>query len=154
MDRRQGARWPWLPSRPDRALRCLRCTNVLVGQHTVLDCSTGAPVAFPALLCFTSASHGTNDECTIDLGFPLVGTMVTSAESFQTSFTIELWVIVYPASIHSFLESRPAAILVGSFPRWYVGLARVSLTDRHICLISRTSLWYPRMERTISWILK
>ena len=38
VDRRQdGARWPWLPSRPDRALRCLRCTNVLVGQHTELD---------------------------------------------------------------------------------------------------------------------
>ena len=58
--------------------------------------------------------------------------MVTSTESFQTPFTIELWVIVDPASIHSSLESRPVAILVGSFPRWYVGLAQVSLTDMHI----------------------
>ena len=81
-----------------------------------------------------------------DLGFPLVGTMVTSTESFQTPFTIELWVIVDPANIHSSFESRPVAILVGSFPRW----SRIC----SFCLISRTSLWYPRMERTISWILK
>ena len=119
---RDGARWPWLPSRPDRALLCLRCTNVLVGQHTVLDCSTGAPAAFPALLSFVSAGHGTNDECAIYWGFRVVGTMVRSAESVQTPFTIELWVIVDPASILSFLESRPVG--------------------------------YPRMERTISWILK
>ena len=89
-------------------------------------------MAFPALLSFTSAAYGTNDECGIDLGFPLVGTMVTSTESFLTPFTIELWVIVDPASIHSSLESQPVAILVGSFPRWYVGLAQVSLTDMHI----------------------
>ena len=78
------------------------CINVLVGQHTV------------------------------DLGFRLVGTMVTSTESVQTPFTIELWVSVDPASIPSPLESRPLAILVGSFPRWYVGLTRVSPTDVHI----------------------
>ena len=108
------------------------CTNVLLGQHTVLDCLTGAPVAFPALLSFTSAGHGTKDECAIDLGFRVVGTMVTSTESVQTPFTIELWVIVDPSSILSSLESRPVAILVGSFPRWYVGLARVSPTDVHI----------------------
>ena len=105
---------------------------MLVGQHTVLDCSTGAPVAFPALLSFTSAGHGTEDECPIDFGFWLVGTMVTSTESVQTPFTIELWVSVDPASFFSSLESRPLAILVGSFPRWYVGLTRVSPTDVHI----------------------
>ena len=114
------------------------CINVLVGQHvpacihTVLDCSIGAPVAFSALLSFTSAGHGTVYECAIDLGIPLVGTMVTSTESVQTPFTIELWVSVDPASIPSPLESRPLAILVGSFPRWYVGLTRVSPTDVHI----------------------
>ena len=31
------------------------------------------------------------DECAIDLGFRVVGTMVTSTESVQTPFTIELW---------------------------------------------------------------
>ena len=82
-------------------------------------------MAFPALLSFTSAGHGTEDECAIDSGFRLVGTIVTSTESVQTPFTIELWVSVDPASIPSPLESRPLAILVGSFPRWYVGLTRV-----------------------------
>ena len=107
------------------------CINVLVVQHRVLDCSTGAPVGFPALLSFTSAGHGTEDECPIDLGFRPVGTMVTSTESVQTPFTIELWVSADPASILSSLESRPLAILVGSLPR-YVGLTRVSPTDVHI----------------------
>ena len=108
------------------------CVNVLVGQHTVLDCSTGAPVAIPAQLSFTSAGRGTEDECPIDLGFRLVGTMVTSTESVQTPFTVELWVSVDPASFLSPLESRPLAILVGSFPRWYIGLTRVSPTDVHM----------------------
>ena len=45
-----GARWPWLLSRPDRALRC---------------------------------PDGR-----------VVGAMVTSTESVETPFTIELWVIV------------------------------------------------------------
>ena len=88
------------------ALRCRRCTNVLVGQHTVL-------VAFPALLSFASAGHGTHGECAIYLGFRVVGTMVWSRESVQTPFTIELWVIVDPASIFSSLYSRPVAFLVG-----------------------------------------
>ena len=66
----------WLPSRPDRALRYRRCTNVLVGQH------------------FASAGHGTNGESAIYLGFRVVGNMVRSGESVQTPFTIELWVVV------------------------------------------------------------
>ena len=48
--------------------------------------------------------------------------MVRSTESVQTPFTIELWVIVDPASILSSLDSRPVAFLVVSFPRWCVGL--------------------------------
>ena len=43
-----------------------------------------------------------------------------------------LWASVDAASIPSPLESRPLAILVGSSPRWDVGLARVSPTDVHI----------------------
>ena len=43
-----------------------------------------------------------------------------------------LWVSVDAASIPSPLESRPLSIFVGSFPRWYVGLTRVSPTDVHI----------------------
>ena len=110
---------------------------MLVGQYvsvcinTVLDCSIGAPVAFPALFSFTSAGHGTEDECAIDLGFPLVGTMDTSTESVQAPFTIELWVSVDAASIPSPSESRLLVILVGSFPRWY---------ERTYCSITRTSL--------------
>ena len=67
-------------------------------------------MAFPALLSFISAGHGTNDECAIYLGFRVVGTMVRSMESVQTPLTIELWVIVDPASILSSLESRPVGV--------------------------------------------
>ena len=131
---RDGARWPWLPSRPDRALRYRRCTNVLVGQHTVL-------VAFPALLSFASAGHGTNGECAIYMGFRVVGNMVRSRESVQTPFTIE-WVIVDAASIFSSLCSRPVAFLVELFLAgmwaWHGYLPRICT----FCLITRTSLWY------------
>lgn len=111
------------------------CVNALIGQYvpscnnTVFDCSSGSPVAFPALLSFTSAGYGTEDGCAMDLSFPCLGTMDTTTESGDIPFTIELWVSMDVASIPSPLLSRPLAILAGSFPRWYVGLTKVSSTD-------------------------
>ena len=68
--------------------------------------STGAPVAFPALFYFICVGHSTEDGCTIDLGFPLEGTMIRGSVWMQR------------ASPH---ELSPLAILVGSIPRWNVG---------------------------------
>ena len=54
--------------------------------------STGAPVAFPALFSFICMGHGTENGCTIDLGFPLEGTMIRRRS---------LWISVDAASIPS-----------------------------------------------------
>ena len=58
--------------------------------------STGVPMTFPALFSFICMGDDTEDGCTIDLGFPLEGTMIRRRS---------LWISVDAASNPSRITS-------------------------------------------------
>eukprot|EP00439_Symbiodinium_sp_Y106_P070527 s569_g12.t1 len=84
---------------------------------------------FSAVANFTTAGHGAPDGCEITLAFPMAmpASIGNAAAAMAAPFTVELFVNISLDAIPvGSTSSSSMAVLVGSFPTWYLALRRSS----------------------------
>jgi len=82
-----------------------------------------------AVANFTTAGHGAPDGCEITLAFPIAmpASIGNAAAAMAAPFTVELFVNISLDAIPvGSTSSSSMAVLVGSFPTWYLALRRSS----------------------------
>eukprot|EP00930_Biecheleria_cincta_P009455 TRINITY_DN1111_c0_g1_i1.p1 TRINITY_DN1111_c0_g1~~TRINITY_DN1111_c0_g1_i1.p1 ORF type:complete len:3256 (+),score=479.82 TRINITY_DN1111_c0_g1_i1:1251-9770(+) len=127
---------PFVCEQVDRAPDGRACLAVTDGyfsptcSNVAKQCSTPAGVqeaAFKAVANFSSPGNGSESGCEVTLAFPMAmppsASISALGASLDPPFTAELYVNLSIADIPTSPESwSRIAILMGSFPNWYLGI--------------------------------
>ncbi|CAE8643959.1 unnamed protein product, partial [Polarella glacialis] len=111
------------------------CSNAV----TSCDLPLNVPARqFKSVVRFTSPGRGSPTGCAANLTFPVAMPSSAASALLEPPFTVELFVNILAAELPA--DGR-AAVLMGTFPRWYIGLQHFSASSAKLCF------YHPGVEK-------
>ncbi|CAE8724571.1 unnamed protein product [Polarella glacialis] len=120
------------------------CSNAV----TSCDLPLNVPARqFKSVVRFTSPGRGSPTGCAANLTFPVAMPSSAASAPLEPPFTVELFVNILAAELPA--DGR-ASVLMGTFPRWYIGLQHFSASSAKLCFYhSRITLALKSREASL-----